>query len=112
VAATIDEKVTSLVPDSGLLVTGFLHVPSDGEYTFELSTDTGAVLRLHNATIIDADFGYQTSTVKTATVRLQAGLHPIALNYRHGRLAPAALALKWSGPGFTTRSLSAEVLFH
>ena len=112
VAATIDEKVTSLKPDSGLLLTGFLHVPSDGEYTIELSTDTGAVLRLHNATLIDADFGYQTSTVKAATVRLQAGLHPIALNYRHGRLAPAALALKWSGPGFTTQSLSAEVLFH
>lgn len=112
VAATIDEKVTSLKPDSGLLLTGFLHVPSDGEYTIELSTDTGAVLRLHNATLIDADFGYQTSTVKTATVRLQAGLHPIALNYRHGRLAPAALSLKWSGPGFTTQSLSAEVLFH
>jgi hypothetical protein len=112
VAATIDEKVTSLKPDSGLLLTGFLHVPSDGEYTIELSTDTGAVLRLHNATLIDADFGYQTSTVKTATVRLQAGLHPIALNYRHGRLAPAALSLKWSGPGFTTRSLSAEALFH
>ena len=112
VAATIEEKVTSLKPDSGLLLTGFLHVPSDGEYTIELSTDTGAVLRLHNATLIDADFGYQTSTVKTATVRLQAGLHPLALNYRHGRLAPAALSLKWSGPGFTTRSLSAEALFH
>ena len=112
VAATIDEKVTSLAPDSGLLLTGFLRVPSDGEYTVELSTDTGAVLRLHNATIIDADFGYQAGAVKTATVRLQAGLHPIALNYRHGRLAPAALSLKWSGPGFTTRSLSAEALFH
>lgn len=111
-AVAIDEKVTSLAPDSGLRFTGFLQVPSDGEYVIQLSTDTGAVLRLHDATIIDADFGYKAGTVVTAKVRLQAGLHPITLNYRHGSIGPAALSLQWSGPGFTTQSIAADSCFH
>lgn len=111
-AATITEKVTALTPDSGLRFNGVLQVPSDGDYTFHLSTDTGAVLRVHDATLVDADFGYKTGTVKTATVRLQAGLHPITLHYRHGPVGSAALSLQWSGPGFALQGIAANVLFH
>src|SRR5699024_8810528 len=37
---------------------GLIEVPETGTYTFILQTDQGAVLRLHEATVIDADRGY------------------------------------------------------
>lgn len=111
-SATINADVTSLTPGSGLRIAGYLQVPTDGEYTFQLGTDTGAVLRVHEATVIDADFGYKAGAIKTATIRLQAGLHPVTLHYRHGLAGSPVLALQWSGPGFTTRNLSSDALFH
>ena len=44
--------------DVGLLFTGYIVAPADGDYTFYLSADTGALLRIHDAMVIDADFGY------------------------------------------------------
>jgi hypothetical protein len=41
--------------DVALLFTGLIEAPEDGEYRFHLTADTGAVLRIHEATVIDAD---------------------------------------------------------
>ena len=46
----------------GLLFSGYLVAPADGDYTFYLSADTGALLRIHDATVIDADYGYLGGT--------------------------------------------------
>ncbi|MEN9404392.1 MAG: hypothetical protein RL091_3095 [Verrucomicrobiota bacterium] len=83
----------------GVLFTGCLQIPAEGEYTFYLTTDTGAELRLHEATVIDADFGYAGGTEKRATIKLAAGLHPVRLSYLHRKSAPAQLRIEWSGPG-------------
>ena len=88
--------------DIGLLFTGYIAVPSDGNYTFYLSTDTGALLRIHDATVIDADYGYSSGTEVSAAVNLKAGLHPFRLYYmRRDAAAPPALSLSWSGPGIS-----------
>lgn len=78
--------------------TGYLEVPADGEYTFSLTADTGAELRLHDATVIDADFGYIGGSTREGTIRLKAGLHPFRLTTRHTGAAKPALALTWAGP--------------
>ncbi len=85
--------------------TGFLTVPSDGDYTFTLSTDTGGELRLHEATIIDADFGYVSGTPRKATVKLRAGLHPFRLTTRHAAGVTPSLALTWAGPDFAAQAI-------
>ena len=96
----------------GLCFTGNLLVPADGEYTFYLTADTGAVLRLHGATVIDADFGYAPGTEKTAVIRLQAGRHPFRLSAIHAEGRAPALRLAWSGPGLTRQPVADDALVH
>lgn len=91
--------------DIGLEFTGYLKIPADGNYTFFLSADTGAFLRLHEIQVLDADFGYAGGTEISTTLKLKAGLHPLTLGYRHGKAGSPALALSWSGP-----SLAKEVI--
>ena len=54
-----------------------LVAPADGDYTFYLSTDTGALLRIHDATVIDADYGYVGGKEVSGMIKLKAGLHPV-----------------------------------
>lgn len=82
----------------GLCFTGYIVAPATGDYTLYLAADTGAVLRLHQATLIDADFRYAGGTEKADTVRLQAGPHPFQLSSIHAEIGMAKLTLEWRGP--------------
>jgi len=97
--------------DFALLFSGFLKVPADGDYTFSLAADTGALLRLHEATVIDADYGYAGGTEKGGTIRLQAGWHPLRLYYARGTKGLPSLSWQWSGPGFPKQAVPATALF-
>jgi arylsulfatase A-like enzyme len=94
-----------------LYFSGYIQVPADGAYTFSLQTDDAALLRLHDAVIVDADFAYQSGTVKKGTVLLQAGLHPFRLYYKHTADRKPALNLKWEGPGLPLRDIPASAYF-
>jgi arylsulfatase A-like enzyme len=87
---------------------GYLRIPVDGEYTFTLATETGAIVRLHQAVVFDADRGYTAGEKRTAAVRLEAGLHPIRIVARHPDRASAKIELAWSGPGLPERPLAPE----
>jgi len=96
--------LTKVAPVSGpfaAVFEGYLQVPADGEYTFTLATDSGAIVRLHTATLLDCDFGYAAGSEKSASIALQAGLHPIKITYRHVGSGRPLLALNWSGPNIT-----------
>jgi arylsulfatase A-like enzyme len=95
--------------DFGLLFKGYLAVPADGDYTFYLSADAGALLRIHDATVIDADFGYAGGTEVSGLIKLKAGLHPFRLHYARGTKGSPALNLSWSGPGFAKQSIPDSV---
>ncbi len=97
--------------DIGLEFTGFLQVPADGDYTFYLSADTGAFLRLHKAQLLDADFGYTSGVETSATMKLKAGLHPLTLGYRRGTAGSPAMALAWSGPSLAKQVIPASAFF-
>lgn len=97
IARLPDPALGQKTASSGLLFTGELRVPDDGEYTFYLTTDTGAVFRLHEATVIDADFGYARGVERSAAIRLEAGLHPFRLSSIHQQTG-RVLLLEWSGP--------------
>ena len=97
----------SLRPDSfGYVFTGFLKVPADGDYTFELDSDDGSRLTIDGAVVVEYDGVHGTGDPHTATVSLTAGRLPIRLDYfqwLHGK----GLSVSWSGPGFEPRLLSA-----
>lgn len=91
--------------------TGFLSVPADGEYTFHLANPGPAMFRLHDATIIDADFGYAPGTERRATARLARGLHPFRLTLLRPDRGAGDLALQWSGPGLERQPISDRAWF-
>jgi arylsulfatase A-like enzyme len=94
--------------DFALLFAGYVGVPADGDYTFSLRANTGALLRLHEATVVDADFGYPVGTERSGTIKLQAGLHPIRVYYLHVAGGAPTLELTWSGPGLARQPIPAD----
>ncbi|OAQ37881.1 hypothetical protein A5893_16855 [Pedobacter psychrophilus] len=80
---------------------GYINVPTDGQYTFYLSTGSKAFLRIHDISVIDEDFNYTAGEEKTAVMKLKAGLHPIKLH--HFKLSNSTgttqLKLSWSTSG-------------
>jgi arylsulfatase A-like enzyme len=93
----------------GLLFSGCLNIPQDGDYTFYLQADTGALLRIHDATVIDADFGYAGGQEVSGSIKLQAGLHPFRLFYARRTSGQPALQLSWSGPGVAKAIIPSDV---
>jgi arylsulfatase A-like enzyme len=104
-SAGIDLAVRTRDINIGLLFTGYLSVPVDGDYTFYLAADSRAFLRLHEAVVIDADYGYTGGTEISAVMKLKAGLHPLRLAYARGAGGVPGLALKWSGPGLAKQAI-------
>lgn len=106
VASQPDLSKRARANDIGLLFSGYIFAPQDGRYTFYLTTDTGALLRIHDATVIDADYGYVGGTERSGSIRLQAGLHPFRLYYARREQGKPALNFSWSGPGISKRIIS------
>jgi arylsulfatase A-like enzyme len=111
-ASQPDLKNLPTKKNGGLFFTGYLKIPKEGDYTFYLTVDSGALLRLHEATVIDADFGYTGDKEMSGSIRLEAGLHPFRLYYarKPGVTAPSQLNFEWSGPGIDRQSVPAAVL--
>ncbi|MGD7654590.1 MAG: sulfatase-like hydrolase/transferase [Verrucomicrobiales bacterium] len=96
--------------DGGILFEGFIEIPSEGEWTFSLTSDSGCFLRLHDVMVVDDDFHHDGSTTSGSAL-LSAGLHPIRLYYVNGADAQPALDFTWSGPGVAAESVPATALF-
>ncbi len=92
----------------GLLFTGYLVAPAEGDYTLYLTADTGALVRIHDATVLDADYGYAGGTEISGTIKLKAGLHPFRLYYARGMTGAPALSFSWSGPGIAKQAVPAS----
>jgi arylsulfatase A-like enzyme len=108
----IELGVRTRQDDVGLLFTGYLDVPADGTYTFYLATDGRAFLRVHEASVLDADFGYATGTEISAAINLMAGPHALRLAYARGEGGAPALSLSWSSDGIAKRLIPATALLH
>ena len=66
----------------GVAFEGFFRADEDGEYTFTLETDTGAVLFMHDIRVVEERIRDSAGTM-TGSVRLKAGWHPLRLYSRH-----------------------------
>ncbi len=63
--------------------TGYLKIPETGKYRFSIITDRGAVMKLHNSVIIDADKEYQSNSLSSVILNLEKGYHSFHLTYIH-----------------------------
>jgi arylsulfatase A-like enzyme len=90
---------------------GFLRIPADGDYTFYLSADSGALMRIHDAIVIDADFGYARGSEAAGVIKLRAGYHPFRLDYARGSIGAPSLQIAWSGPGISKQAIPTTTFF-
>jgi arylsulfatase A-like enzyme len=111
-SAGIDLSGRTRNDDIGMVFEGFIQAPASGTYNFFLTTDTGAFVRLHDAQLIDADFGHSPNTEKSSgSIQLAAGLHPIRIHYRHTDAATHSLNLQWQGPGIPKQPVPDDKFF-
>lgn len=68
------------VDDFAYRFQGYLDVPNDGRFMFELNTDDGSRLFIDEELVLD-HWGHHGMMPKTATTWLTAGLHPIRIDY-------------------------------
>jgi len=102
----------SLGPEKGAIVfSGYIVAPEDGEYAFYLDSSAKVVARLHEALLIDADYGYESGEI-TARIALKAGKHPIRIHVLKSGETKVRLDLDWSGPSFRRKALTSDSLFH
>ncbi|SHK28796.1 Arylsulfatase A [Rubritalea squalenifaciens DSM 18772] len=106
---TLDLTKRTRDDDIGIEFTGYLDVPSSGTYKFYLNTDGKAIVRLHDALLIDADFNYSSgSEVNSGNIPLQAGKHPISIRYIHSDTTSHSLNLLWEGPSISKQAIPAS----
>jgi hypothetical protein len=89
---------------------GLIDIPADGQYTFWLTADDGALLYLDNSQLID-NGGHHSPVTVSQTITLSKGLHDIRIPYGQDG-GEWALKLEWQGPGLARQDVPASVLFH
>jgi cytochrome c553 len=89
----------------GFVFEASLIVPKTGAYVFHLDSDDGSRLLVDGKKIAEHDGIHGVGNEKTGTLSLDAGRHPIRLEYfqKHNGYG---LYVAWSGPGFSRRMLS------
>jgi hypothetical protein len=81
----------------GALYTGWIDIPTSGQWTFFLSSDEGSKLSIGSTVVINHD-GIHTFTEKSGTIGLAAGRHAFRVEFFE-RTGAAGLVASWQGPG-------------
>ncbi|MES2649102.1 MAG: family 20 glycosylhydrolase [Bacteroidota bacterium] len=97
-------------PSFGIRFKGIINVPAAGIYSFFLTADDGAVLRIANTVVVDND-GNHSSRERSGQVALKKGAHPLELDFIEGG-GGYALKLKYSVNGLQQREVPSSWLKH
>ncbi len=100
------------VRNSGFAVrfSGAIEIPTEGEYTFWLTSDDGSVLDIDGKRIVDVD-GEHPPVEKSGKVRLTKGPHTLDLRFSQGG-GGWEFKARWAGPGFERQAIPGSVLKH
>lgn len=91
-------------------LSGFVRIPSDGTYTFFVTSDDGSELFVDGARVT-SDPAEHSARETSGAIALSAGWRPVELFYYENKV-DAVLSLSWSGPGFEKELLPADSLCH
>ena len=89
---------------------GYIRVPNNGIYTFQLESADGSLLVLDGKLLIENDEPHEVRAVEKR-ITLKAGYYPIKVLYTSFRQA-GQLKVSWSGPGFELQEITEEYLVH
>jgi hypothetical protein len=108
-ASTVSVAPRPVADGFGLRFDGFLEVPSAGAWTLTLISDDGSRLWIGDEPVITND-GVHTVLERSATIRLDAGHHPLRIDY-FDATGPETLRLRWQPEGGTAAPVPATALF-
>jgi hexosaminidase len=94
----------------GVSFDGYINVPADEIYEFQVDSTWDTTILVGDEMIID-DVGTKDRKVRSAVVPLEAGLHKISIRYGH-RGGEAAFRFRWGIKGEGLRGLETKDLFH
>ncbi len=95
-----------------VLFKGYLNVPEDGEYTFAVSIDGKATLRIHQALVVDADYGYKPLEQRSGKIWLKAGMHPYRLTCLLNEGEKKELNFMWAKEDSQLKDIPASYFYH
>ncbi|MBC8082985.1 MAG: T9SS type A sorting domain-containing protein, partial [Hymenobacter sp.] len=88
--------------------TGFVTVPTDGQYTFSTTSDDGSKLYIGSTQVVDND-GIHPDVERSGTIGLRAGTHAVTIAYFQGE-GGQVLTVSYAGPGINKQPLPAASL--
>jgi hexosaminidase len=103
------KKTNELKDSFGASFEGFIYVPEDAIYEFELESDDGANLQIGGETIVDLDGGHSVLK-KAGIIPLSKGYHKLNLRYFQAG-GDAVLNLCWGIKGTGLRRIYGNELF-
>ncbi len=89
--------------------TGYINVPTDGQYTFYLSSDDGSLLFIDGVQVVNND-GVHALVQQSNSIGLQAGFHTISVGYFQ-RTGDVGLQVSYSGPGVSQQLIPSSALY-
>lgn len=108
---TLDLSKIKTSKGNNFIVEGYIDVPQDGKYTFAVKAEGKAFVRIHEAAVIDADYGYTSGDWKEGQLLLKKGLHPVRIYYSTSNTAKPNIHLEWEGPSIKRQKISTDYLF-
>lgn len=98
-------KVDDYKNEFGLVFTGKLDVPKDGDYSFQIASDDGGRIFVDGRRVVENDGIHPATTIREGKAKLKKGAHVFRLEYFQAT-GQAELFAAWGGPGFVTTPLS------
>ncbi|WP_324670561.1 PA14 domain-containing protein [Hymenobacter sp. GOD-10R] len=88
--------------------TGYITVPTDGQYTFFTGSDDGSKLYIGSTQVVDND-GMHGYVEKSGTIGLKAGTHALTVSYVQGT-GGQSLDVSYVGPNISKQAVPASAL--
>ena len=109
-ANSISINVADIKENYALRFTGFVKVPETGSYVFSINSDDGTKMFIHGKEIISND-GVHGMVEKTGLAVLEAGLHPVEIQFFQG-YGGQGLQVYWHSDMNAKQIIPVEVLKH
>jgi len=101
----VEIKLDDYKNQFGLVYTGKLEAPKDGEYTFYIAGDDGVRLLMNGKKVVEHDGIHSAADIKEGKVKLTKGEHDFRLEYFQAA-GEAELYVAWAGANFAVTPLS------
>ncbi|QDA58887.1 Ig-like domain-containing protein [Hymenobacter jejuensis] len=107
--STFDLSPRNRNDNFGFRYTGYIEVPTDGEYTFYTSSDDGSQLFIGSQLVVDNN-GIHAAQERGGAIGLKAGKHALTVTFFENS-GEETLAVSYQGPGVSKQTVPASALF-